>query len=416
MKNRLIYTFLIFALLVSSTGFTIAAGTGTSSTLFTAANDDVTPTAAPLPPFPTLPVEPPAPTPEPQAAPVEQAAAPAPVAQVITVENAQNLTLQRVESAGTGSLQKLAVSPDGKTVLLSYSTRLVLLDAASFSLIWQVDPGRLLVDTVFTKEGTHLVAYSPGGTLLMFDSATGALLKTVLPQREGVISMALSGRGEYFAILDYSGVTKVYDTSTGNEVMKNNGQSYPGGLNNVYLTPGGGTLLIDGIDSKPRKQVQQWNIKDGKFKIGLLGVINEMDSWKFSPDAKRVFGINRRSLTSVPANMLTVWNTSNGAQIKAYPSVGIISDYVISPDGATVLVSTIDKKLHLLDTESGNEKGVFSGHSMPVVGMDFTPDSQGVISLDAGGHIKIWDVVNQKVVNDRDGGIHIPANRNDVQR
>lgn len=335
----------------------------------------------------------------------EPTAAPTVAAQVITRENASLLTLQRMEQIGLGSLQKLAVSPDGKAVLLSYSSQLVFLKTSDFTLIWRADPGRILSDVVFTNDGKHLVSCSPGGTLMMFDSATGAILKTILPQREGVISMALSGRGEYFAILDYSGVTRVYDTSTGSEVMKNNGASYPGGLNSIGLTPGGGNLLIDGLDSKPRKQVQQWNVTDGKYKIGLLGVIDEMDTWKFSPDAKRVFGINRRSLTSVPANTLTAWNASNGALIKTYPSIGIISDYVVSPDGSSILVATTDYKIHLLETESGNEKGVFTGHASPVAGMDFTPDSQGVVSLEASGKIILWDAVDVKPVAQRDGAL-----------
>ncbi len=335
----------------------------------------------------------------------EPTAVPTVAAQVITRENASLLTLQRMEKIGLGSLQKLAVSPDGKTVLLSYSSQLVLLNASDFTKVWTTDPGRILNDVVFTKDGKHIVSYSPGGTVMMVDSATGAILKTILPQREGVVSMALSGRGEYFAILDYSGVTKVYNTSTGSEVMKNNGASYPGGLNGISLTPGGGTLLIDGLDSKPRKQVQQWNVTDGKYKIGLLGVIDEMDAWKFSPDAKRVFGINRRSLTSVPSNTLTAWNASNGALIKTYPQSGIISDYVVSPDGSSILVATTDYKIHLLETESGKEKGVFTGHNSPVVGMDFTPDSQGVISLEANGRIILWDAVDLKPVAQRDGAL-----------
>lgn len=426
MNKRWIYAGVISTLLLSSLscGISVDLGNGAKSPTPLPPTE----TASPMPPTitaipPTATLVPPAPTvpapTEAQAAVVPAAEvsageaptveAPAPTAipteaaQVINSQNASSLTLRRLDNIGLGSLQKLTVSPDGKSVLLSYSTQLVLLNAADFTLIWKVDPGRILSDVVFTKDGKHLVSYSPGGTLMLFDAGTGASLKTILPQREGVVSMSLSTRGEYFAILDYSGVTKVYDAATGTEVMKNNGQSYPGGLNNVLLTPGGGTLLIDGFDSKPRKQIQQWNIKDGKFKIGLLGVIDEMDSWQFSPDAKRVFGINRRSLTSIPANTLTAWNAANGALIKTFDSVGLITRFAISPDGASVLIATTDNKIHLMDTESGKEKGTFTGHSTPITGMDFTPDSQGVISLEANGKIILWDAVKIKPVAERDG-------------
>ncbi len=125
-----------------------------------------------------------------------------------------------------------------------------------------------------------------------------------------------------------------------------------------------------------------------------------MVNWKFSPDGKRVFGVNTRSLTSIPTNTLTAWNANNGALIKSYDPVGIITDYVISPDGATALVATEDNQIHLLEVESGREKGTFTGHTSRIAGMDFSPDSQGVISLDANGKIIAWDVVNQKAVGE----------------
>ncbi len=333
------------------------------------------------------------------AEPVEEpVATSAPQAQVISLANSSSLTFKRTETIGIGSLQKLKVSPDGKTILLSYSSALVLLNMNDLSLVWKVDPGRYLSDITFTKDGKHLVSVSPGGSVQMHDVATGSILTTIIPQREGVRSLSLSGYGDYFAILDYSGVTTIWDTGTGKQVQDNNGAANPGGINGIFLSPGGGTLLIDGIGSKVNKQVQQWNVTDGQYKIGLLGVLHEMMNWKFSPDAKRVFGINTRSLTSSPSNTLTAWNAANGALIKIYDYLGIITDYQISPDGGTILLVTQDNQLHLLSVETGSKKGSFTGHAGKIAGMDFTPDSQGVVSIGVDGKLIVWDVVNQKSV------------------
>lgn len=323
-------------------------------------------------------------------------------AQVINAENSSKLTLKRQDGIGWGSLQKLIVSPDGKNVLLSYSTRLVLLNLGDLSTIWEVDPGRILTDITFTKDGSHLVSCSPGGTVQIIDAATGAILTTSIPQREGVRSMALSDHGEYFAILDYTGISTVWNISTGKQVQDNNGAANPGGINAIFMSPGGGTLLIDGIDSKVHKQVQQWNVTDGKFKIGLLGVLNEMVRWKFSPDARRIFGINTRSLTAQPANTLVSWNSANGVLLKTYDSVGLITDYKISPDGTTLLIATEDNQIHVLDVESGGKKGVFAKHTTRIAGMDFTPDSQGVVSLGVDGKLYEWNVANQKADSEHD--------------
>ncbi len=261
MNKRWIFLLVILSLAVSSISCGISVDLGTknpSPTPLPPAAADMTPSepAAPtstaIPPTVTLPPADNAPA-QPVESPVseqqaESTAAPVPLPEAISVQNAPGLTYKRLDSFGLGSLQKLLVSPDGKTVLLSFTTKLVLLTIGDFSSVWSIYPTRMLSDVVFTKDGSHLVSYSPGGTVMVFDAATGAQLITTIPQREGVRSMALSAHGEYFAILDYSDKTRVYDAQTGKEVQDNNGQSNPGGINSIQLSPGGGSLLIDGFD------------------------------------------------------------------------------------------------------------------------------------------------------------------------
>jgi WD40 repeat protein len=288
------------------------------------------------------------------------------------------------------------VSPDGKTALLVYSTRMIMVNLSDLESIWYIDPGRYLWDIAFSKDGSHLTSVALGGTVQVWDAASGSLLNTTIAQKEGVIDLALSGFGEYVSILDYKDEITVWDTATGQKVQDNNGLANPGGINTIRMSPGGGVFLIDGIDSKLNKQVQQWRVTDGGYKIGLLGLVPEMSSWKFSPDANRLFGINYRQLTANRSTILTGWNANNGAFIKTYPNIGLITNYVISPDGSTILAATEDNLLHLVDVETGSKKGSFNGHSALVAGMDFSPDGQGVVSIDVTGKLIEWDVVNQQ--------------------
>lgn len=344
------------------------------------------PTIAPEAPEPTLA---PSPTPLPQL-------------QVIKPENGASLTLMRAPNIGAGTLQKIVISPDGKLILFSYSTSLILHNMNDMSLIWKVDPGRYITDIAFTKDGSHLISCSPGGLVEMRDIATGSPLGVIIPQREGVRSISLSAHAEYFAVLDYSGVTTLWDVSTGKQVQDNNGKANPGGINSILLTPGGGTLLIEGIGSAGNKQVQQWDVTTGNYKIGLLGVIHEMTNWKFSPDTKRIFGVNTRSLTAVPGNTLTAWNALNGTIIKRYPQMGIITDYKISSDGTTILVATKDGQLRILDTENGTIKASFSGLAGSIAAMEFTSDNQGVITVTSDGKLSMLDTVTQAIVKQMD--------------
>lgn len=420
MNKRWLFSLLIVSLVVTSFSCGISVDLGSKGATQTPIPPAATGTAIPVtatntaepaatPTIASIPTEKPAvqveeaPMPE-ISAPTQQALEPTsqaePPLQVISPENAASLTLRRMPDLGWGSLQKVLVSPNGSTILLSFSSTLALINVSDLSVVWQVDPGRYISDIAFSEDEQHLVAASPGGSVHLIDVATGNTLATIIPQREGVRSLSLSGQGKYFAVLDYSGTTTIWDTGIGKQIQDNNGKANPGGINSILLSPGGGTLLIDGIDSKVKKTVQQWNVTDGQYKIGLLGVIDEMVNWKFSPDAKRVFGVNTRSLTASPANTLTAWNALNGAIIKRYDSLGIITDYEISPDGARIIVATEDNQIHLLDVESGQKKGTFSGHTTRIAGMAFSPDGQGVISVSVDGKTFLWDVVDLKTVKE----------------
>jgi WD40 repeat protein len=320
---------------------------------------------------------------------------------VISSENAPSLTFKR--GYGLGSLQKMKVSPDGKTALLSYSNRLILINLEDLSVIWKIDPGRVFWDVAFSKDGSHLVSATLGGTIQTWDSASGSLLSTTITQKKGVHDISLSENGEYFAILDYLDATTIWDTATGNQVQDNNGQANPGGIEHIRLSPGGSILLIDGIDSKLNKQVQQWKVTDGTYKIGLLGTLPEMSNWEFSADANRIFGINHRSLTASPSTVITAWNANNGALIKTFDAIGVITRYRVSPDGATILAATDDNAIHILNVETGKETGTFTGHAVEIAGMDFSLDSQGAISIDVSGKIILWDILSQKQTRSMDG-------------
>ncbi|NLF50684.1 MAG: hypothetical protein GX577_06065, partial [Leptolinea sp.] len=131
-------------------------------------------TSLPETPTTALPIEP---TMEELAEPVAKTTAiPLQLPEVISVQNAKDLTLKRIPGINAGSLQKLRVSPDGKLLLFSYSNLLALFDAGDLSVLWEVDPGRFLSDVVFSKDGNHLIAYSPGGSVTVYDVATGAAL------------------------------------------------------------------------------------------------------------------------------------------------------------------------------------------------------------------------------------------------
>ena len=304
-----------------------------------------------------------------------------------------------------GALSKVQVSPDGKALLLAYSARLMLLNMGNLSVIWQVDPGKYLADITFSKDSSQLVSTTMGGTVEIRDSATGAVTSTTLTQKEGIRLVSLSKSGALLALTDYTGTTTVWETASGKQVQKNNGQAYPSGITGLAISPDDSTLIIEGYDSTPKKQLQQWKVTDGSFKIGLVGLIPEMTAWRFSEDGKRIYGVNTQSLTANPATVLTAWDAFSGKQLKAFTQSGLIQYYQPSPDGKNVLIATKDFQLKLLDAESGTEVGSFTEHKNAIAGMTYTPDGKAIVSISRDGKLKVWDTFTRKVIVETDANM-----------
>jgi WD40 repeat protein len=65
-----------------------------------------------------------------------------------------------------------------------------------------------------------------------------------------------------------------------------------------------------------------------------------------------------------------------------------------SPDGKRIVSGSEDKTLKVWDSQTGQEKLTFKGHSEPVSSVSFSPDGKRIVSGSgrvASGEIKVWD-------------------------
>ncbi|MHC1783045.1 MAG: WD40 repeat domain-containing protein [Anaerolineaceae bacterium] len=205
-----------------------------------------------------------------------------------------------------------------------------------------MDPGIFLSDMVFSQTGQQIIGQAGGGSVWVWDVASGKLIANPIDQQQALAFMALSPAGSWAAYTGINGITNVYNAATGAPITTNNGQAYPGGITGILMSPDETTLTIQGFNSVLKMQVQQWDIINGKYKIGLLNVPPQMTAWKYSTDGKRLYGINTQRLTAEPSTVLMVWNTTNGDLLKVFPKNDLIYDYLPSPDGKSILIATKD--------------------------------------------------------------------------
>jgi WD40 repeat protein len=245
------------------------------------------------------------------------------------------------ELAMAASVGSLAFSPDGKLLATGVANHTVLL--------WDMElkqAGKALrhlggyfaatLPVAFSPDGKTL-AVADGGTLRLYDSATGKAKAPVFGPPTWVFAAALSSDGKTLATAGQGGVIHLWEAATGRELRELAGHE-----NNVLglaLSMDGRILYSVGQD----KQLRTWDLVEGK-------------------EIRKREGIDAARLSSL----------------------------ALSPDGATLAVPGPDKTVLLLEATSGKERRVIGGFDQPVNGVSFSP-AGALITWTRDQAVVVWN-------------------------
>ncbi|KAL3461004.1 WD40-repeat-containing domain protein [Aspergillus heterothallicus] len=96
---------------------------------------------------------------------------------------------------------------------------------------------------------------------------------------------------------------------------------------------------------------------------------------------------------------LIIWNLTRDEQAYGYPKRSleghshIVSDCVISSDGAYALSASWDKSLRLWELSTGQTTRTFVGHTNDVLSVSFSADNRQIVSGSRDRTIKLWNTL-----------------------
>ena len=256
-----------------------------------------------------------------------------------------------------------------------------------------------------SADGKRVLTGSKDNTVKLWETSTGAMLRTFEGHTDPVNSVALSGDGRQALSGSDDKTLKLWDTATGALLRTFRGHS--AGVNSVALSADGRRALSGSDD----KTIKLWNASTGVLLRTFRGHLGAVTSVAFSPDGRKV-------LSGSGDNTLKLWDTAAGTLIHTYQGQrGEVHSVVISSDGGRILSSSWDNDLRewdntliLWDTASGELVRAFNGRSDPVNSVAFSVDGSRALSgsgklvLGSGDNtLKLWDTATGELLQTYQG-------------
>jgi WD40 repeat protein len=306
----------------------------------------------------------------------------------------------------------LALSRDGRTLAVCSggreASRITFWDIGSGApkrLPVEIPPEGLVQSVTLSPDGRMVVTGST--TAILWDSATGRLLRR-LPIPTGVVLAAeFSPDGAKMATAGSDGVVRVWNARSGTQLAALEGHT--GRITSLAYSPGGETLASASVDGTTRlwdtdlERLREAELERRGGEI-LSSTGEEVRAVRFSPDGG--------TLVEALSGTVRLWDVASGAPAGAplLESQGSSAGPVLLPrglaftdDGRLLATGGSDGVVRLWDLSRRREVAALSGHRFGVSRLEFAPGGR-LVSANGGAAggvppaIHVWDVASRKTI------------------
>ena len=281
--------------------------------------------------------------------------------------------------ATKGRMWSAVFSPDGRQIATTDDEAAQIWDARTHQLLHTMRHNDTVYHAVYSADGTRLFTAGGDGLVGVWDTASGALVRTLShggkPPRYMLVAASRDGR--LVAAIDGPGtLARVWDATTGGLVAElgNDAADYP----QLAFSADGRWLASGGGDD-----VRVFDTRNWTRAATIPGP--RIQSLSFDPAGDHL-------VTGASGGDASIWAIPSGERTRHLREIGESIDAVaFSPDGTLVVTASHDGNEQIWAAASGELQTQGNWLHSKVSSVEFDPTSRLVVSAGASGTVVIAD-------------------------
>lgn len=302
-------------------------------------------------------------------------------AAVITPDNVTDVV--ELARLGRGTINQVALSPDGATVAVATTLGVWAHDAASVAvmpILWIETPD--VLSLAYSPDGTQLATSNGQGEVMVWNVEDGSLIVTLSAENPDSLIhvVAFSPDSQTVAIGGQDGSVRLWNVAS-NEATRLNGHT--AAVTDVKFMPDGSQVVSVSNDLT----IRIWDVVTGT-EVANYAIEDDkgLASLAISPDGSLlIVGGEEAGIHIVSA--------ATGTRLAILTGhIGQVNRLVFSPDGSVLASGGIDQIIRLWDVTTLGEIAELTGHTDWLRGLVFSPDGSQLVSVSWDNSVRLWDV------------------------
>ena len=250
------------------------------------------------------------------------------------------------------------------------------------------DPDGKIGSARYSPDGKSIVTAS-GGTALIWDAASGSLLRRLVGHEGVVLAAVYSHDGSTIATTSDDDTVRIWEARSGQLVRTFRG--HESWVDSAEFSPDGTRIASSSFDGT----VQIWDVNEGRVLYSIRGLENTLSSTAYSPDGSRLVTTGR---------VARIWNATTGELLDTLNGNDAeVRFAAYSPDGRQLVTAEIDGRAHIWDALTGNVLHTLDNHESIVNTARFSSDGEWVVTASYDRTAKIWQARTGKLVGTLSG-------------